>query len=1031
MEIQLDSRQAEAVESNADAVLVLAGPGAGKTRVIVQRIIHLIEQREFEPGRIVAVTFTNRAADEMRRRLLARSPDYEPVRVSTLHSFAMDIIKRHHEKSVFTKRPVVFDEVIQDRLIRNILRQMGLSTETFPLRRLKNVVDFAKANLAFPLASERFPPEFENELREILIDYQRALLEHNAMDFSDILLTALEILHDPAVRETEQCAIDYFLIDEFQDINLSEYALILAVNPPSKPIFTVADEDQTIYNWRGSSSRFIRLFREDYDPEIIDLVHNWRCAKPIIQAAKVLIAHNRTCREPEIHGWDPGEETEPQITLFQLNDEKEEQKLILKLIANARAGGIDLSEVAILARTHFLLNNLHRELVLNNIPSVRISKESDEIPASDLISYLELTRSLNEWDVETTLRFPRRCLTSLDEIRILREARTEGENSLWGVLKRSTRDPRLGPLSRKRIAELLELIGEMPNTIEETGLSRAIYNVLQMIGKRRSPLKSETRAELIRAQDEIEFDPAINIDKLRDIFLQAKTLSIIHAPDFLGLTSACIIAETALSIFGTNSELIPYSDVLKKPSGKSPIISIGLNSSQLRTLFPDTLISDVTCISPGKIHLPADADDETVPDYRLPLAAYALCYRLTTPKLPDDDIEIVFFDLETTGVNTRRADIVEIAAVRYLLHNGRLQKLNSYQTLVKPPKPIPPAATAVHKITNAMVADAPAIEGVIEPFLEFIGDAMLAGHNIEGYDLPILRRFAGRILRRDIPNPTLDSLIISRRLLPKVSHTLGDLAAMLDVTLDNAHRALADVIATADVTEILLEKEAGDIGLDFSNAAINLLAAGFIWDETSPDRLTDLLVEAASRSAMSNDAKIEGFDALTGHAGERFRDGLAGIAKLVRSTPVVNDEEDDRFEAMRRRVEDEAVLFTERYPVGTLADFLDYYTLLSEEECAPDEEAIRLLSLHSAKGLEFDTVIIIGLEQGNLPHYLALGHADRVEEERRLFYVGLTRASRKVYLTSIRQRDGMHRSASMFLSEIPDPLLKQLHTPRK
>jgi DNA polymerase III epsilon subunit-like protein len=678
-----------------------------------------------------------------------------------------------------------------------------------------------------------------------------------------------------------------------------------------------------------------------------------------------------------------------------------------------------------------MMDGLYRELILNGVPVSRVHKEPDESSAAELLSYLEFARSLNEWDIESALHFPRRCLTSLDEIRLLEEARIEGEGGLWAVLQRATRDPRLSPLSRKRIANLIGLVHEIPQAISDMGLSAAVHEAVNRIAASRPVLKRETQAMLKGAVEGIIIDPSLNINELRDKLLESRTLEIIFYPELMPFIAARIIAETAVGLFGLKVEMTPYSESLLIEPKKQPVIIIGLNNKQLHSLLPDILLSNIPCISDGLIHIPSSANDDVTDNHAIPLAAYALCSKLATPKLPDDPLEIVFVDLETTSVDTRRAEIVEIAAARYLLDAGHMRELNTFHRLVKPKRPIPQAASAVHGILDETVADAPPVEEVIEPLLNFIGDAVIAGHNVAEYDIPIIRRFAGWVLRRDIPNPVLDSLPVSRNLYTRVSHTLGALAEMMGVPLEDAHRALADVRANAAVMEKLLTEEAQSQGLEFSAPALNLLAAGYILDETAPDQLTEALAETAARYAVAHNARIDGLEALADGLDETHRAQIGELASFIRSRPIIEDEDDERFEFMRRCIEGEALRFTEKNPGASLGDFLDYYALLTDDDFVGEEEAIRLITLHTAKGLEFDTVIIIGLEQGSLPHYLSIDYPERIEEERRLFYVGLTRASRKVYLTYVRQRDGIYRFPSMFLSELPRGLVKHLRTPKK
>jgi DNA polymerase III epsilon subunit-like protein len=391
----------------------------------------------------------------------------------------------------------------------------------------------------------------------------------------------------------------------------------------------------------------------------------------------------------------------------------------------------------------------------------------------------------------------------------------------------------------------------------------------------------------------------------------------------------------------------------------------------------------------------------------------------------------VFFDLETTGTDIFRDEIVELAAIKAHLREGRIHELGHFHSLVNPGYPIPADASAVHGIRDEDVRKAPSIRDILPRFLEFIGDSPLAGHNVDSYDIPILRRVAGKHLSLTVLNLSLDTLPLSRRLFPGESHTLGALAQRLGVDADQAHRALSDVRTNIGVFMKLIEIDESMRARAFSPAVPIALAVAHAVDDNAEQDPT-WLRQAAARaiSPYASDPLDFPFlesasENLTPHA----RKHVESIVDKLTRVPLEPDEAEHLLRARIEFLQEEAVrLEKDRFDLG-LPEFLAHIALLTEGDFESDEDAVRMMTLHAAKGLEFDRVILLGLEHGNLPHRLALNKSmSEVEEERRLFYVGLTRARQRAALVYARRRFGRWRPPSMFLGELPQRAVRRHRT---
>jgi DNA helicase II / ATP-dependent DNA helicase PcrA len=313
----LNPPQREAVAHTEGPLLILAGAGSGKTRVITHRIAHIITARRVPPPAVLAVTFTNKAANEMRERvaaLLADVPlDSEP-RISTFHSFCVRLLRRDGDALVrvrpgFTRRFTIYDDEDQLAIIKAAYRALGLDEKDFlQYRAVLSRISSAKNRKEMPedLYRNAANPESER-IAAVWEEYEKALRKANALDFDDLLLEAVRLLRtDDATREAWNRRLSYLMVDEYQDTNRSQYELMRLLSESHNNVCVVGDEDQSIYSWRGSDIRNILDFERDFpNARTIRLEQNYRSTKNILAAAGAVIENNKARKGKKL--WTAGQ----------------------------------------------------------------------------------------------------------------------------------------------------------------------------------------------------------------------------------------------------------------------------------------------------------------------------------------------------------------------------------------------------------------------------------------------------------------------------------------------------------------------------------------------------------------------------------------------------------------------------------------------------------------------------------------------------------------------------------------------------
>ena len=297
---ELNERQREAVTHKNGPLLVIAGPGTGKTRVITHRIAYLIREHGIKAENILAITFTNKAAQEMQERVNSEigEPHGSNIKVSTFHAFCVNVLRKHALRIGLSENFTIFDQELQDEILTESVRALNLNTDDYPPWLLRNILSDAKCKSQNPIdavdATDIYDPETAENIRSVLRTYQDRLAAYDALDFDDLLVKTVELFEQVEdVQQDYHKAIAHILVDEFHDVNSVQYRLLqLLCAPPDHNLMVVADEDQSIYSWRGSNPAYIDAFKADYHPRALALDDHYRCSEKILRAAEEVISRN-------------------------------------------------------------------------------------------------------------------------------------------------------------------------------------------------------------------------------------------------------------------------------------------------------------------------------------------------------------------------------------------------------------------------------------------------------------------------------------------------------------------------------------------------------------------------------------------------------------------------------------------------------------------------------------------------------------------------------------------------------------------
>ncbi len=399
----LNSAQLQAVTTPPGPTLVLAGPGSGKTRVLTLRIVHLVTKLRVAPYRIMAVTFTNKAAKEMRRRVEDQIGELRGLTVGTFHSLCVRILRREAERLDVTRDFAIFDSSDQLALIKQAMEQERIDEKRVKPKRLQGAISNAKNELLTP-ATMITDTYFSEIVSRVYASYQRLLRENNAMDFDDLLMqTTMLFSQNPDLLEKYQGYYEHVLVDEFQDTNVAQYTLLQQLAGNNRNIFVVGDIDQSVYRWRGADYRNVRRFQGDY-PEAVTILleQNYRSTQLILDAATAVIDKNPNRIKKKLFTERSGGD---KIQIHEAYDENEQAQYVIDKIAELTLyGSYSPGDCAIMYRTNAQSRALEDAFVRNNLPYrlVGATRFYGRREIKDVLAYLRLLH--NPYDTVSLFR---------------------------------------------------------------------------------------------------------------------------------------------------------------------------------------------------------------------------------------------------------------------------------------------------------------------------------------------------------------------------------------------------------------------------------------------------------------------------------------------------------------------------------------------------------------------------------------------------------------------------------------------------
>lgn len=396
---QLNDMQKKAVTCTEGPLLVLAGAGSGKTKVLTTRIAYLINEKNVDPSSILAITFTNKAAKEMKDRVikLIGNIGYS-MKISTFHSFGLSILKEHCDLLGYSKNFTIIDSDDSVTLIKKIVKDLNLDSKIFNPKMIRNKISGAKNELMDPAEYVRFAnTDMEEKIVSVYERYQKRLKLNNSFDFDDLLMLPIKLLKEnPDVLKQYQEKFKYVMVDEYQDTNQAQYILTKMMSAKYKNICVVGDNDQSIYMFRGANYRNILNFEKDYkNTSVILLEENYRSTKNILDVANSIIKNNKSRKDKTL--WTNNDDG-LKIKYHRSSNEKDESFYVVSEIKKLLNNGVPLSEIAVLYRANAQSRNIEEVLLRDNIPYKVVGAfyfyNRKEI--KDLIAYLKLIYNHND-----------------------------------------------------------------------------------------------------------------------------------------------------------------------------------------------------------------------------------------------------------------------------------------------------------------------------------------------------------------------------------------------------------------------------------------------------------------------------------------------------------------------------------------------------------------------------------------------------------------------------------------------------------
>ena len=493
---ELNDKQKEAVLYNEGPLLIIAGAGAGKTKTLTAKIAYLIEEEHVSPYSILAITFTNKAAKEMRDRIYAQiGSEAKKLTVSTFHSFGLKLIRDNFERLGYDRNFVIMDSDDSLTVVKKIIKDMGYDPKIYNPKAIRNKISSCKNEMMSAKAYERLAvSDYEKVVKEVYEKYDEKLRKNNSVDFDDLLLLPIELFKkNPDILEKYQELYQYILIDEYQDTNQAQYILTKLLSEKNRKITCVGDDCQSIYSFRGANYKNILNFEKDYpDSKTILLEQNYRSTSNILDAANQVIKNNKMRKDKNL--WTArgiGEK----IKYYRAYNEQDEAQYVIRKIKELLKKDIEYKDIAVLYRTNAQSRVIEEELLKENLPYRVVGSfyfySRKEI--KDLIAYLRLIH--NSKDNVSLLRVintPKRGigLKTIENLTI--KADTEGI-SIYEAIETG------------KELEFKKLIEKLKEVSENITLTELIDKVLDSTGLKKELEDEESLEAEVRLENLEEF----------------------------------------------------------------------------------------------------------------------------------------------------------------------------------------------------------------------------------------------------------------------------------------------------------------------------------------------------------------------------------------------------------------------------------------------------------------------------------------------------------------------------------------------
>lgn len=500
----MNDKQAEAVQTTEGPLLIMAGAGSGKTRVLTHRIAYLIDEKFVNPWNILAITFTNKAAREMRERALALSPATKDTLIATFHSMCVRILRREADHIGYNRNFTIVDPGEQRTLMKRIVKALNLDPKKWSERSILATISNAKNDLLDERAYELGASDlYSQTVARCYKAYQEELRRSEAMDFDDLIMMTLRLFdQNPDVLAYYQQRYQYIHVDEYQDTNHAQYQLVTLLASRFKNICVVGDADQSIYGWRGADMQNILDFEKDYpDARVVLLEENYRSTKKILQAANEVIQHNRHRRPKKL--WTQNADGE-QIVYYRANDERDEAVFVASTISNMCLElGKSFKDFAVLYRTNAQSRTIEEALLKSNIPYTMVggTKFYSRKEIRDVISYLTVVANPSDnISFERIVNEPKRGVGpgTLDK---LRQFAYGQEQSLLEAASSLEQSPLKGKAAQAMLA-LASLLSDLRADLDRLSITALAEALLEKSGyldmlRVQNTLESQARIENI------------------------------------------------------------------------------------------------------------------------------------------------------------------------------------------------------------------------------------------------------------------------------------------------------------------------------------------------------------------------------------------------------------------------------------------------------------------------------------------------------------------------------------------------------